>query len=145
MAIFYLNDLDHFIKEKLGIEEGETSKDGKFNKEKLHIKYYIRYMDDFILIHENLDYLKWCLGEISVFLEKEKLVLNKKTNIYSMSDGITFLGFKYIFKNNRLITLISSKTKRRIKKRIRKNLTNILNYNGYLIFADSKNFKSKFL
>jgi len=35
LAILYLNSLDHYIKEKL------------------HIKYYIRYMDDFILIHQN--------------------------------------------------------------------------------------------
>lgn len=33
LAIFYLNDLDHFIKETL------------------HIKYYVRYQDDFLLFH----------------------------------------------------------------------------------------------
>ena len=45
LAVFYLNDLDHFVKEKL------------------KIKYYVRYMDDFILFHENKNYLKYCLGE----------------------------------------------------------------------------------
>lgn len=39
MELLVLNDLDHFIKEKL------------------HIKYYIRYMDDFILIHPDRGYL----------------------------------------------------------------------------------------
>ena len=42
LAIFYLNDLDHYIKEKI------------------KIKYYIRYMDDFILIHPYKKYLKYC-------------------------------------------------------------------------------------
>ena len=39
-ALLYLNNLDHFIKEKLGI------------------KYYGRYMDDFFLIHEDKAYLQ---------------------------------------------------------------------------------------
>lgn len=122
LAIFYLNDLDHFIKEKL------------------HIKYYCRYMDDFILIHEDKEYLKYCLTEIEKFLEKEKLHLNKKTNIYSIKDGITFIGYRYFFKNNKLIMLIPSKTKRRIKKRIYRGDTNIKNYNGYLIYGNTKKF-----
>lgn len=122
LAIFYLNDLDHFIKEKL------------------HIKYYIRYMDDFILIHHDKEYLKYCLEEIRKFVEKERLELNKKTNIYSMHNGITFIGFKYIFNGNRLKMLIPSSTKARIKKRIGKGLTNINNYNGYLKFGDTSKF-----
>lgn len=43
LAIFYLNDLDHFIKEKL------------------HIKNYIRYQDDGILLSNDKEYLKYCL------------------------------------------------------------------------------------
>lgn len=123
LAIFYLNDLDHFIKEKL------------------HIKYYIRYMDDFVLIHEDKEYLKYCLSKINKFLEKEKLILNTKTNIYSINNGITFIGYRYLFKNNKLIMLIPSNTKRRIKKRIYTGNSNIQNYNGYLIIGDTKNFK----
>lgn len=45
-ALLYLNNLDHFIKEKLGI------------------KYYGRYMDDFFLIHEDKAYLQYCRAEI---------------------------------------------------------------------------------
>ena len=43
LAILYLNELDHFIKEKL------------------KIKYYIRYMDDGIILNENKEYLEYCL------------------------------------------------------------------------------------
>lgn len=123
LAIFYLNDLDHFIKEKL------------------HIKYYIRYMDDFILIHQDKEYLKYCLEEIKKFLKFDKLELNHKTNIYSICNGVSFIGYKYIFKKNRLYMLIPSNTKKRIKKRIREKKTTIENYNGYLIFGNTSKFK----
>lgn len=74
LAIFYLNDLDHFIKEKL------------------HIKYYVRYQDDFVLFHYSKEYLQFCLEEITKFLEKEKLVLNSKTRIYKNTNKFIFLG-----------------------------------------------------
>lgn len=74
LGIYYLNDLDHFIKENLGI------------------KYYVRYQDDFILIHESKEYLKYCLSMISNFLYKEKLVLNNKTRIYKNTNNFIFLG-----------------------------------------------------
>lgn len=74
LAIFYLNDLDHFIKEKL------------------KIKGYIRYQDDFLLFSESREYLEYCLKEIKKFLEKEKLTLNGKTRIYSSNQNICFLG-----------------------------------------------------
>ena len=74
LAIFYLNDLDHFIKEKL------------------KIKGYIRYQDDFLLFSESREYLEYCLKEIKKFLEKEKLTLNGKTRIYSNNQNICFLG-----------------------------------------------------
>ena len=74
LAIFYLNDLDHFIKETL------------------KIKYYVRYQDDFLLFHPSKEYLKYCLNKIKFFLEKEDLILNKKTRIYSSKDNFIFLG-----------------------------------------------------
>lgn len=74
LAIFYLNDLDHFIKEEL------------------KIKGYIRYQDDFLLFSESKEYLKVCLEKISKFLKKEKLTLNSKTRIYSSNENICFLG-----------------------------------------------------
>lgn len=74
LAIFYLNDMDHFIKEKL------------------KIKYYVRYQDDFILFHESKEYLKQCLEGINKFLEKEKLELNKKSRIYKNTNKFIYLG-----------------------------------------------------
>lgn len=74
LAIFYLNDLDHYIKENL------------------KIKCYVRYQDDFLLFHESKQYLQMCLKKIQAFLEKEGLTLNSKTRIYKNTDNFTFLG-----------------------------------------------------
>ena len=128
MAIFYLNDLDHFIKEKL------------------KCKYYIRYMDDLILLSNNKKYLEYCLSEIENYLVSLLLKLNNKTKIYEIHNGVSFLGYKFIVKNQRLYTLIDTKTKKRIKKRIKvldkkpQFLSYKSSYNGYLCHADSGNF-----
>ena len=93
LAIFYLNDMDHYIKEKL------------------KIKYYVRYQDDFILFHPSKDYLKYCLEKIREFLEKEKLVLNKKTRIYNSNNNFIYLGRNKYGKYAKYRTV-----KRRLKK-----------------------------
>ena len=74
LAIFYLNDLDHFIKEKL------------------KIKYYIRYQDDGLIFHESKEYIKFCFKEIKEFLDKEHLKLNNKSRIYRNTNNFIFLG-----------------------------------------------------
>lgn len=60
LAVFYLNDQDHYIKEKL------------------KIKWYIRYQDDMLLFHYSKQYLKECLEKIKEFVALEGLELNKK-------------------------------------------------------------------
>lgn len=74
LAIFYLNDLDHFIKEKL------------------KLKYYVRYQDDGLIFHESKEYLKFCFKEIEKFLDKEHLKLNNKSRIYKNTNNFIFLG-----------------------------------------------------
>ena len=74
LAIFYLNDLDHYIKEVL------------------KIKYYVRYQDDFLLFHQSKQYLRECFEKIREFLSKEKLTLNRKTRIFKSTDKYMFLG-----------------------------------------------------
>ena len=59
LAILYLNELDHSIKNEL------------------KIKYYIRYMDDGVLIHRNKEYLKNCLDEIDKILKKQNYIVLK--------------------------------------------------------------------
>lgn len=130
LAVYYLNDLDHYIKEKL------------------RIKYYVRYMDDFILFHEDRKYLKYCLDEIEKKLAEIKLKLNKKTQILEIHHGFCFLGYRFILKDKKLLMLLSSSTKKRVRKRVkyvRENNPEMLDktlasYNGYLNGAASGGF-----
>lgn len=136
LAIYYLNELDHYIKEQL------------------HIKYYVRYMDDFILIHHDKEYLKKCLNLINKKLSSLKLSLNKKTQIYNLKSGVNFLGYKFILKNKKLVILLNNQTRKKIKRKLRKARKNNINfykkslasYNGYFKVSTTNNFvyKNKF-
>lgn len=59
-----LDGLDHFIKEEL------------------KIKFYIRYMDDFILIHHDKEYLKYCNRAIGGYLARLGFKLNLRKPKY---------------------------------------------------------------
>ena len=61
-------------------------------KEKLKIKYYIRYQDDGLIFHESKEYIKFCFKEIKEFLDKEHLKLNNKSRIYRNTNNFIFLG-----------------------------------------------------
>lgn len=103
LAVTYLNELDHYIKEKL------------------KIKYYIRYMDDGILLHNDKEYLKYCLKEIEKILNLYKLKLNpQKTKINNIKTGIDFLGFRFYIKNDKIILKLRNDCKKRFKKKMKK-------------------------
>lgn len=99
-----LDDLDHFVKEQL------------------HIKYYIRYNDDFLLIHKSEEYLTECLVRIKEILEGYGFVLNtKKTGIRKLSNGFYFLGFDYkITATGKIIMLLTSDNIRHERRKLRK-------------------------
>lgn len=105
LGIFYLNKLDHFIKEQL------------------HIKKYIRYMDDIILIHPSEEYLRTCLDHISVYLEKLGMQINfKKTHILNAyTQRVPFLGFTFqLTATGKVIVRIKSSKFREMKRRLRR-------------------------
>lgn len=93
-------------------------------KEKFQIKYYIRYMDDFILLHESKEYLVQVLNNISnVLKDKFKLELNKKTRIYKLSESVEFLGFTYkLEENQKILMRINSKKRKRFLKNIKSKI-----------------------
>lgn len=102
-ALMYLDGLDHFIVEEL------------------KCGWYGRYMDDFYLLSEDKEYLKWCLCKIREYLSGIKLSLNNKTEIVPMSKGIRFLGFHtYLTEQGHVIRKLNGDNKRKIKKRLRK-------------------------
>ena len=51
--------------------------------------------------------------------QKHMYELNNKTRIYNISEGIEFLGYKYILKNNKIIVKLRNITKKNFKKSIR--------------------------
>jgi len=102
-GLIYLDDLDRFIKEKLGI------------------KFYVRYMDDIILVHHDKKYLKHCKTEIIRFVgEKLKLTFNKKTQIIQLRDGIDFLGFRHLLcEHGKVLRFLRGQAKKRLRKQIK--------------------------
>ena len=96
-----LDDLDHFIKEQL------------------HIKHYVRYNDDFILIHPNKQYLQECKSIIDEKITDLGLKLNsKKTQLFPLSQPIKFLGFAFRLTNTGkiLMTILPNKVTHERKK-----------------------------
>ncbi len=101
LSTFYLSEIDHYI-----IHD-------------LKIKYYVRYMDDFILIYHNKEYLKYCLINIKNKLKKYDLKLNNKVQIINVKNGFIFLGYFFKLKNNKIVVKLSSKTRYKINKNLK--------------------------
>ena len=99
LALMYLDEMDHIIKEKL------------------HIKYYIRYMDDFILVDHNREKLSYSLVELRKYLDTLGLSLNKKTTLQKLSQGVIFLGWKFILTDTGKVILKPDKRKLTAKRR----------------------------
>ena len=97
-ANLYLNELDRFIKHNL------------------KIKYYVRYMDDFILFGSKAQ-LVYALREIVRFLREElHLELNDKTVIDKSSRGVEFVGYKIYPKGKRIKKQTVYRTRRFVTK-----------------------------
>ncbi|MBR4170534.1 MAG: hypothetical protein IKR48_02660 [Kiritimatiellae bacterium] len=110
-----LDDMDHFIKEKLGI------------------KHYIRYMDDFRLIHEDRDYLVYCKNEIEKHLAEIHLELNHKTCIHPLRQGVKFIQWRFMLTKTggvimKMINKKVNKEKQRLKKLLLKEKSGDLAY-----------------
>ena len=75
-ANFYLDSFDHFVKNDL------------------KIRYYGRYVDDFVIVHEDKEYLKNLVPKLSEFLRSElrATIHPKKIYLQHYSKGVTFLG-----------------------------------------------------
>ena len=97
-ANLVLNELDFYVKNVL------------------KIKYYIRYMDDFVILGRSKSELNAILKLIRAFLsDKLKLTLNNKTCIGKCTDGFEFIGYKF-YPNKKLI---KKQTLQRAKRFVR--------------------------
>lgn len=127
LAVFFLNKVDHFIKEKLGC------------------KYYIRYMDDLVILGNDKEKLKNIFASVSKYIESFDLNVNKKSGIYSLSNGVNFLGYNFKVFNNKLIIRYRSDTIKRVNKRLKNlkvydnemYLKSVASYKGYFLLCNT--------
>ena len=80
-ANVYLSELDYFVKHTL------------------RAKYYLRYVDDFIILHRNREQLESWKTQIDAFLhESLKIELHPdKTKIIPLDAGVQLLGFRAFY------------------------------------------------
>ncbi len=134
-ANIYLNELDYFIKHEL------------------KAKYYIRYVDDFVILHSSKEQLEEWKEKINFFLkEKLKLELHKdKSKIIPLSKGIDFVGFRnfYHFKLLRKRNIRKMKSKlnrlREKKLKVKEFAQSFQGWRAYAKWASSSKLKSKFI
>ena len=95
----YLKELDQYVKRVL------------------HIKNYVRYMDDFILLLPDKSSCIKYMDMISKFLNDElHLKLNSKSRYYPNKMGVNFCGYR-IFLTHRLLR---NSSKKKIKRKVKK-------------------------
>ena len=88
----------------------------RFVKHKLKVKYYVRYADDFVILHRDKRSLEVLLPQIRAFL-CDRLALSlhpDKVSISSFASGVDFLGWVH-FPDHRVLR---TSTKRRMLRRI---------------------------
>ncbi len=135
-ANVYLNNLDYFIKHRL------------------KAKYYIRYVDDFVILHRDKRRLEECMDKINKYLKFLKLELHPdKSEIHALRNGITFLGYRifyhYKLLKKRNINYFFSKLNKKLSlysKGLmgRENLESFLQgWFGYSKFANTHNLNKK--
>lgn len=97
-ANVYLNELDYFVKHKL------------------KVKYYIRYVDDFVILHNSNSQLNIWKQNIDEFLKENlKLELHSdKPKIIKLKEGIPFLGFNLFYHHK----LLKNSNVRQIKRNL---------------------------
>ena len=138
-ANIYLNELDYFVKHNL------------------KAKYYIRYVDDFVILHRNKQTLFEYKDKINEFLKKELLLElhPDKSNIMPLRNGISFLGYRIFYFHK----LLRKRNKRKFLKKFNYYLdyykeeiiseeefmTFLRGWFGYSIWADTYIFRKDLL
>jgi RNA-directed DNA polymerase len=129
-ANIYLNKFDEYIKYEL------------------KIKYYIRYMDDFVMLHQSKTYLNEVKEKVKVFFLSMRLTLHpKKAVIFPLTLGVDFLGYR-IFNDKKLVRKSTVKrfikgVKVKIRKydygdmKFDKLMESFNSWNAYMSYADS--------
>lgn len=103
-AVYYLDPMDRLIKEQL------------------RVRHYIRYMDDWVLLHPDRAFLEHCLERIRWMVEERlNLKINPKTQILSLKEGVEFLGWRfYLTGTGRVIRKLRPASKLRMRRRVKR-------------------------
>lgn len=102
LALLYLDDFDHWLKDDLGLVYG-------------------RYMDDFYIISSDKLLLRKVLKDIEAYIEPLGLRLNQKTQIFPLRNGIDFLGYHtYLTNTGKVVRKVRAKSIDNMKRKIRK-------------------------
>lgn len=121
----YMNEFDHFVKRKI------------------KARHYIRYADDFVIIHENKNYLRNVIPKMSEFLESElKLSFHPdKIFVKTSNSGMDFLGWIHFPYHRQIRTT----TKRKILKKFKNNQEpeTINSYRGLLNHGNTYKIQKK--
>lgn len=110
LALMFLDELDHYIKERLKVDTD------------------VRYMDDIIIIDESKEYLVEVKRQIEEYLSSIGLELNSKTTIQPLRKGVTFLNWKYRLTDSGKVLMLPNvqklaKKRRKIKSMKGKSLS----------------------
>ena len=137
-ANVYLNELDQFVKHKL------------------KAKYYIRYVDDFLILHDDKEKLIEYRDKIVKYLRYLKLELHpSKSNIIFLGKGVTFLGYRIFYYYKLLRKSNLRKFKGDFEKKLKlysegqysfEELSKSLEgWFGYAMWADTYKFKKRMI
>lgn len=127
LANFYLNGLDHWIKEvKL-------------------VKYYFRYADDMVFLSSDKQYLHQLLADIKEYLSSNlNLELKDNYQLYPVeARSIDFVGYRFYHTH----TLLRKRIKKRFARMLKRNpkRSSISSYNGWVKHCDGKHLMKKLL
>jgi RNA-directed DNA polymerase len=117
-ANFYLTYFDHWLKEVK------------------QVRYYFRYADDLVILHNEKSYLHTLLNEISSYLnDKLNLTVKKNYQVFPVeSRGIDFVGYRFYHSHTLLRKSIKQNFARMIARR--PNRMSIASYYGWCVHAD---------
>ena len=128
-ANFFLQDLDHFVKERLGI------------------KYYVRYVDDLVMLGPNKKKLHRVREAITEYLAGIKLQIKDNWQVFRLDcRDIDFLGIRFYRDKSILRKRNSLRIRRRVNKIRQKRRLNyadacaVISYWGWMKRTDSYRF-----
>ena len=76
-------------------------------KERYRVRYYVRYMDDCVILHHDRDFLKKIQAELALYLRELGLEFNKKTEIMPLKGIYSALTIHPFLKRRRRLISIA--------------------------------------